>query len=92
MKVSKGTSDSYVREEALAPIQAIAGLGIGVILSRHERKSGGDVGDSGRGSSAWGGPTAICTIADVDFTETKNYEAVSKDGKDTDSITLIPVP
>ena len=36
--------------EALEPVQKLASNGIGVVLSRHERKSGGDVGDSGRGS------------------------------------------
>lgn len=40
---------------ALAPIQAIAALDIGVICVRHDRKASGDVGDSARGSSAWGG-------------------------------------
>lgn len=41
--------------EALEPIQGVVALGIGVFGVRHDRKAGGDVGDSGRGSSAWGG-------------------------------------
>jgi hypothetical protein len=41
--------------EALEPIQGVVALGIGVMGVRHDRKAGGDVGDSGRGSSAWGG-------------------------------------
>ena len=45
--------------EVLEPVQKLAANGIGVVLSRHERKSGGDVGDSGRGSSAWGGVVDI---------------------------------
>ena len=41
--------------DALGPLQVVAAAGIGVIGVRHDRKAGGDVGDSGRGSSAWGG-------------------------------------
>ena len=32
-----------------------AASGIAVLTIRHGRKSGGDIGDDGRGSSAWGG-------------------------------------
>jgi len=40
-------------DEAVTPIQSLAGrLDIAVTLTRHERKSGGEVGNSGRGSSA----------------------------------------
>ena len=45
---------------AIQPLQVAAGEGLGVAVVRHERKSGGDVGDSGRGSSAFGG--AVDTI------------------------------
>lgn len=39
----------------MAPLQDAAHAGLTVIVCRHERKGGGDVGDSGRGSSAtWG--------------------------------------
>ena len=41
--------------EAIRPLQLAAAEGLGVVFSRHERKSGGEVGDSGRGSSAFGG-------------------------------------
>ena len=44
---------------AMEPLQKAAADGIGVILIRHERKSGGDVGDSGRGSSAFAGAVDI---------------------------------
>ena len=46
--------------EAIRPLQLGAAQGLGVVFSRHERKSGGEVGDSGRGSSAFGG--AVDTI------------------------------
>ena len=44
---------------AMLPLQRAAAEGIGIILIRHERKSGGDVGDSGRGSSAFAGAVDI---------------------------------
>jgi hypothetical protein len=47
----------------MAPLQAAAGAGLAVIITRHERKSGGDVGDSGRGSSAYSG--AVDTIVSI---------------------------
>ena len=45
--------------EAIRPLQEAASEGIGVLAIRHERKSGGDVGDSGRGSSAFAGAVDI---------------------------------
>ena len=44
---------------ATRPLQQAAAEGIGILDSRHERKSGGAVGDSGRGSSAYGGAADI---------------------------------
>ena len=47
----------------LQPLQRAASKGLGVVIIRHERKSGGDVGDSGRGSTAFGG--AVDTIISI---------------------------
>jgi hypothetical protein len=45
---------------AVQPLQeACARDGLGILFMRHERKSGGDVGDSGRGSSAYAGAVDI---------------------------------
>jgi hypothetical protein len=44
---------------AMQPLQRAASEGIAVVIVRHERKSGGDVGDSGRGSSAFAGAVDI---------------------------------
>jgi hypothetical protein len=44
---------------AMEPLLQAAAEGIGIVLVRHERKSGGDVGDSGRGSSAFAGAVDI---------------------------------
>ena len=43
----------------MRPLQQAAAEGISVLVIRHERKSGGTVGDSGRGSSAFGGAVDI---------------------------------
>jgi hypothetical protein len=40
---------------AMKPLQAAAAEGIAILTIRHERKSGGELGDAGRGSSAFGG-------------------------------------
>jgi len=45
--------------KAMQPLQLAAAEGIGVMASRHERKSGGAVGESGRGSSAFSGAVDI---------------------------------
>ena len=44
---------------AMQPLQLAAGEDIGVLYLRHERKSGGLVGESGRGSSAFAGAADI---------------------------------
>jgi hypothetical protein len=46
--------------EAVAPLQEAAAVdGLAVAILRHERKGGGDVGDSGRGSSAFAGAVDV---------------------------------
>ncbi len=44
---------------AMQPLQVAATQGIGVLVERHERKGGGSVGESGRGSSAYAGAVDI---------------------------------
>lgn len=44
---------------AMRPLQQGIAEGIGIVMVRHERKSGGDVGDSGRGSSAFAGAVDV---------------------------------
>ena len=45
--------------EAMKPLQEAAAKGLAVVITRHERKGGGEVGESGRGSSAFGGAVDI---------------------------------
>lgn len=53
---------------ALQPLQEAAAIhNLAVVIVRHERKSGGEVGDSGRGSSAFAG--AVDIILSVRRTE-----------------------
>lgn len=45
---------------AIQPLQEAAAIhGLAVVIIRHERKGGGNVGDSGRGSSAFGGAVDV---------------------------------
>jgi hypothetical protein len=44
---------------AFEPVEDLAAQGFAVLVTRHDRKSGGDVGDSGRGSSATSGASDI---------------------------------
>jgi hypothetical protein len=46
-------------DEAMEPLQIAANDGVAVAVARHERKAGGEVGDSGRGSTAFGGAVDI---------------------------------
>jgi len=48
-------NDSGAAIACMKPLQEIAAAGTAVLTIRHERKSGGDIGDAGRGSSAFGG-------------------------------------
>jgi hypothetical protein len=45
--------------EAMEPLQDAAAAGIAVVMTRHDRKAGGDVGESGRGSSAFAGAVDV---------------------------------
>ncbi len=45
--------------EAAEPLQDAAAQGLAVIVARHERKGGGEVGESGRGGSAFSGAVDI---------------------------------
>jgi hypothetical protein len=44
---------------AIEPLQMAAAQGLAVLVPRHERKGGGEVGESGRGSSAFSGAVDI---------------------------------
>ncbi len=44
---------------AMRPLQDAAAAGLGVLSVRHDRKGGGEIGDSARGSSAYGGAADI---------------------------------
>jgi hypothetical protein len=45
--------------EAMRPLQLATNHGLGVVVVRHERKGGGEVGESGRGSTAFGGAVDV---------------------------------
>ena len=55
----EGENTSGAALEAIESLQHAAADGLGVIVVRHERKSGGEIVDSGRGSSAFGGAADV---------------------------------
>jgi hypothetical protein len=60
----------------MEPLQEAAGKGLAVVVIRHERKGGGDVGESGRGSSAFGG--VVDTIITLRLGEGESPPTVRK--------------
>jgi len=52
-------NDAAQAAAAMAPLQDAAHDGLAVIVIRHERKGGGEVGESGRGSSAFSGDADV---------------------------------
>jgi putative DNA primase/helicase len=54
-----GENSAGEAQKAMRPLQEAAAEGLAVVLTRHERKGGGEVGESGRGSSAFGGAVDI---------------------------------
>jgi hypothetical protein len=52
-------NDAGAALEAMRPLHAAAAAGLAVVSIRHDRKSSGDVGDSGRGSSAFAGAADV---------------------------------
>jgi Bifunctional DNA primase/polymerase, N-terminal/AAA domain/Primase C terminal 1 (PriCT-1) len=54
-----GENSAGAAQEAMQPLQEAAAKGLAVEFTRHERKGGGEVGESGRGSSAFGGAVDV---------------------------------
>ena len=54
-----GENASGEAVEAMGPLQLATSAGLSVAVIRHERKSGGNVGDSARVSSAFGGKPTL---------------------------------
>lgn len=57
--------------EALEPLQRAAAAGLAVVIVRHDRKGGGLVGESGRGSSAFAG--AVDTLLALKLPEGQGH-------------------
>lgn len=52
-------NDAGAALQAIEPLQVAAADGLAVVVVRHERKGGGEVGDSARGSSAFTGAVDV---------------------------------
>lgn len=54
-----GENSAGEAQRAMGPLQEAVAKGLAVAVTQHERKGGGEVGESGRGSSAFGGAVDI---------------------------------
>ena len=68
---------------AMEPVANAAAEGFAVLVARHERKSGGEVGDAGRGSSAFSGAVDVAITlrrleGDATATEARRLDAVGR--------------
>lgn len=74
----------------MAPLQHLASKGIGVAVIRHERKSGGAVGQAGRGSSAFTGEMdTIVAVRRVAGEKTKRLVAAVGRHDETPEETIV---
>lgn len=77
---------------AMRPLQEAASKGIGVVVVRHERKKGGRLGDSSRGSSAFAG--AMDVLISIQRPEgntrptLRTMKAVSRMGNTPEMLTI----
>lgn len=78
------------------PLLRVAADGFAVLISRHDRKSGGETGDSGRGSSAFAGAVDIILhlepVAGAKGTARERHRSLtglSRSSRDTPSSVLI---
>jgi hypothetical protein len=75
-------NDAGAALAAMLPLQKIAAEGIAVIVVRHARKSGGDVEDAGRGSSAFDGAAdLILSIRRLDGNQPENRRLLTSSGR-----------
>ena len=58
----EGENSSGAADATMAPLLVAASDELAVWINRHERKSGGEVGDAGRGSSAFSGAVDIALV------------------------------
>lgn len=74
----------------MTPLQHLASKGIGVAVIRHERKSGGSVGQAGRGSSAFTGEMdTIVAVRRMAGEKTKRMVAAVGRHDDTPEETIV---
>jgi hypothetical protein len=75
-------NDAGAAQAAMLPLQKIAAEGIAVVIVRHARKSGGDVEDAGRGSSAFDGAAdLILSLRKPEGNQPDNRRLLSSSGR-----------
>ena len=91
--VGDAENDSGSALLAMKPLQQAAALGMFVVICTHDRKSGGDIGVSARGSNQWGGSADILVQLvrmNTPGNETRReLRAVSRLGEETPPMTVI---
>jgi hypothetical protein len=80
--VGDSENDAGAALAAMLPLQKVAAAGVAVIMIRHARKSGGDVEDAGRGSSAFDGAAdLILSIRRPDGNQSSNRRLLTSSGR-----------
>tara|TARA_B100001123_G_scaffold434374_1_gene560827 strand:+ start:1584 stop:3443 length:1860 start_codon:yes stop_codon:yes gene_type:complete len=80
-----GENQSGAALEAMEPLLALRSKGMGILIIRHERKGGGDIGESARGSTAFGGSIdVICTLRKADGNSPYSVRVLSAVGRFND--------
>ncbi len=88
-----GENSAGIAQEAMRPLKAAVAAGLTVVYARHDRKSGGEVGQSGRGSSQFGGDADQLLLLKRSEGNTRPtvrvLEAVGRFGDDTPDSLMI---
>lgn len=74
----EGENQSGVALAKMEVVQAAASVGLACFIVRHDRKAGGEVGESGRGSNAWtGAADIVCQLARPEGTAPETCRVLS---------------
>jgi hypothetical protein len=75
--IGDSENDSGAVLEAVRPMQEIAGTGVAVLILYHDRKSGGEVGEATRGSSALpGAADVVLSLRRLDGNSRKSLRVI----------------
>jgi hypothetical protein len=85
-------NDAGAAMAAILPLRVAADLGLGVWISRHDRKGGGPLGESGRGSSAFAGAVdSLFTLRRVEGALSPNVRRLQGVSRFDDCLTELDI-